>query len=310
MCAIRQHLAAVEIAARRHAWQALLALAFLPYETYYSLDAIIRTVGRMLFTHRRLLEWNPSSDASRELELSGRTSLLASYRSMVMAPVAAAIVGIGLAIAHPLALPVAAPILLLWGGSPAIAWWVSRPLARRSTRLALDQLHFLRKLARKTWAYFETHVGPDDHWLPPDNVQESPAVGVAHRTSPTNIGLSLLANLAAHDFGYISTGHLVERTTNALDTMALLERHQGHFYNWYDTQTRLPLAPLYVSTVDSGNLAGHLLTLRPGLAMLPDAAILNRRWFEGVSDTYAVLVDALGKDAAAEVAQFAQFDSR
>ena len=305
----RQHLAAVEIAARRHAWQALLALAFLPYETYYSLDAIIRTVGRMLFTHRRLLEWNPSSDANRELEQSGRTSLLASYRSMAIAPVIAAVVGIGLAIAHPLALPVAAPILLLWGGSPAIAWWVSRPLARRSTRLAHGQLHFLRKLARKTWAYFETHVGPDDHWLPPDNVQESPAVGVAHRTSPTNMGLSLLANLAAHDFGYISTGQLVERTTNALDTMALLERHQGHFYNWYDTQTRLPLAPLYVSTVDSGNLAGHLLTLRPGLAMLPDAAILNHRWVEGVSDTYAVLVDALGKDEAAQVAQFAQFES-
>ena len=146
---IRQHLAAVEIAARRHAWQALLALAFLPYETYYSLDAIIRTVGRMLFTHRRLLEWNPSSDASQELELSGRTSLFASYRSMVVAPAAAAIVGIGLAITHPLALPVAAPILLLWGGAPAIAWWVSRPLARRSARLALDQLRFLRKLARK-----------------------------------------------------------------------------------------------------------------------------------------------------------------
>ena len=305
----RQHLAAVEIAARRHAWQALLTLAFLPYETYYSIDAIIRTVGRMLFTHRRLLEWNPSSDANQELELSGRTSLLASYRSMVVAPAIAAVAGIGLAITHPLALPVALPILLLWGGAPAIAWWVSRPLARRSTRLALDQLRFLRKLARQTWAYFETHVGPDDHWLPPDNVQESPAVGVAHRTSPTNIGLSLLANLAAHDFGYVSTGHLVERTTNALDTMALLERHRGHFYNWYDTQTRLPLAPLYVSTVDSGNLAGHLLTLRPGLAVLPDAAILNRRWVEGVSDTYAVLVDALGKDAEAEVAQLAQFDS-
>jgi hypothetical protein len=148
-----------------------------------------------------------------ELELAGRTSLLASYRSMAIAPAIAVAVGIGLAIAHPLALPVAAPILLLWGGSPAIAWWVSRPLGRRSTRLALGQLHFLRKLARKTWAYFETHVGPDDHWLPPDNLQESPAVGIAHRTSPTNMGLSLLANLTAHDFGYLSTGQLIERTT-------------------------------------------------------------------------------------------------
>ena len=215
--------------------------------------------------------------------------------------------GTGLAFAHPSALPVAGPVLLLWCVSPAIAWWVSRPLARRSSRLTLDQLHFLRKLARKTWAYFETYVGPDDHWLPPDNVQETPAVGVAHRTSPTNMGLALLANLAAHDFGYLSTGQLVERTANAFDTMASLERHRGHFYNWYDTQTLLPLAPLYVSTVDSGNLAGHLLTLRPGLANLPDAAILNRRWVEGVRDTYAILVDAAGKDAPDDVAQFAQF---
>jgi cyclic beta-1,2-glucan synthetase len=308
----RQHLAAVETAARRHAWQALLALAFLPYETYYSVDAIIRTLGRILFTHRRLLEWSPSSDAERALEQRGRTTLLASYRAMVVAPVVAAVAGTGLAIAHPSALPVAGPILLLWCVSPAIAWWVSRPLARRSSRLTLDQLHFLRKLARRTWAYFETHVGPDDHWLPPDNVQETPAIGVAHRTSPTNMGLALLTNLAAHDFGYLSTGQLVERTANAFGTMASLERHRGHFYNWYDTQTLLPLAPIYVSTVDSGNLAGHLLTLRPGLANLPDTAILNRRWLEGVCDTYAILVDAAGKDGpddAAQFEQFAQFDS-
>src|SRR6185369_6450427 len=122
----------------------------------------------------------------------------------------------------------------------------------------------------------------------------SPAVGVAHRTSPTNMGLSLLANLAAHDFGYISTGQLIERTTNALDTMALLERHRGHFYNWYDTQTRLPLSPLYVSTVDSGNLAGHLLTLRPGLTALRDAPVLNDRWLEGVVDTFGLVTDVVG----------------
>ncbi len=173
----------------------------------------------------------------------------------------------------------------------------------------MTRLHFLRQLARKTWAYFETHVGPDDHWLPPDNVQEIRRSAVAHRTSPTNMGLALLANLAAHDFGYLSTGQLVERTTNALRTMESLERHRGHFYNWYDTQTLLPLAPRYISTVDSGNLAGHLLTLRPGLAALADAPILNRRWLEGMSDTYAFWSMRRARDAAAEVAQFAQFES-
>ena len=123
------------------------------------------------------------------------------------------------------------------------------------------------------------------------------------------MGLALLANLTAHDFGYLSTGQLVVRTTHALRTMETLERYRGHFYNWYDTETRLPLAPRYVSTVDSGNLAGHLLTLRPGLTALIDAPILNRRWLEGVSDTFSILVDAVGTAAPETVPQLEQFET-
>ena len=303
---IRQHLAAVELAARRHAVQALLALAFLPYEAFFSLDAILRTIGRMLITRRRLLEWNPSSDVERAIEEAGGTRLLASYRSMAVAPAIAVLVWVGLSIADPAVLAVAGPILLLWAASPAIAWWFSRPLPRRDARLSIGQTRFLRLLARKTWAYFENYVGPEDHGLPPDNVQEDPTLRIAHRTSPTNMGLALLANLAAHDFGYLSTGQLLARTANALRTMDSLERHRGHFYNWYDTRTRQPLTPRYVSTVDSGNLAGHLLTLRPGLTALVDAPVLNPRWCEGLSDTLRVLAEAIGKDAPPAVAQFEQ----
>ncbi len=299
-----QHLAAAQRATLRHVVQALLALAFLPYEAFFCLDAVVRTVGRMLITKRRLLEWSASSEVARALEHCDRTDLLVSYRSMAIAPAIAAVGWIGLSFTNPVVLTVAGPILLLWGASPAIAWWISRPLARRRAELTVDQTHFLRKVARKTWAYFETYVGPDDHFLPPDNVQEESAVKVAHRTSPTNMGLALLANLAAHDFGYLSTGLLVMRTTNALRSMESLERHRGHFYNWYDTRTRLPLLPLYVSTVDSGNLAGHLLTLRPGLTALCDAPILNRRWIEGVADTLSILVDEVGQGAPESLAQF------
>ena len=130
-----------------------------------------------------------------------------------------------------------------------------------------------------------------DHWLPPDNYQEYRDVGVAHRTSPTNMGLALLANLSAYDFGYFPLGGLIERTTNTLGTMERLERYHGHFYNWYDTQSLQPLLPVYVSTVDSGNLAGHLLTLRPGLLALPDQPILTARWLEGLVDTFGVLLE-------------------
>ncbi len=300
-----RHLAAVARSAGRHGAQALLALALLPYEAFFSLDAIARTLGRMLITHRHLLDWHPSSETNRALARSGRAALLATYRSMAIAPVVAALTSAWLAALDPAVLAWAAPILLLWAASPAIAWWMSRPLTRRGVELTTEQVHFLRKIARRTWAYFETYVGADDHWLPPDNVQEAPVAAVAHRTSPTNMGLALLGGLAAHDFGYLSTGRLVVRTARALDSMEALERYRGHFYNWYDTQTLSPLAPRYVSTVDSGNLAGHLLTLRPGLAQLCDAPILNPRWAEGSKDTFAVLRDALGSDLRNPVEEFA-----
>jgi cellobiose phosphorylase len=297
---LRQHLAAVAGSAYRHLKQVAFELACLPYEAFFSLDAIVRTAGRMLVTHKRLLEWNPSGDQDRDT----RTDLVTTCRSMWISPVIAIASASYLTATNPAALAVAVPILFLWLTSPAIAWWISRPLARREARLTSDQSIFLRKLSRKTWAFFESFVGPEDHWLPPDNYQEYPAAKVAHRTSPTNMGLSLLANLSAYDFGYISAGQLVERTANALYTMEALERQRGHFYNWYDTQSLEPLPPLYISTVDSGNLAAHLLTLRPGLLMLADDKILGARLFEGLSDTLMIVVDAVGGAAPAPLAQF------
>ncbi|HLC40077.1 MAG TPA: glucoamylase family protein, partial [Methylomirabilota bacterium] len=296
---LSQHLAAAVRSAGRHFAQAAFTLACLPYEALFSLDAIVRTAGRMLVTHTRLLEWSPSSDPDRH----SRRDLVALCRSMWIAPVLAAAAVIYLTLSRPVALAVAGPILGLWFASPAIAWWISRPLARRGTRLTADQTVFLQKLSRKTWAFFETFVGPEDHWLPPDSYQEHPVAVVGHRTSPTNMGLALLANLSAYDFGYIPAGQLIERTAYALRTMEALERHRGHFYNWYDTQSLKPLPPLYVSTVDSGNLAGHLLTLRPGLLGLPDHKILGSRVFEGLSDTLRILVDAAGGAAPAQLAQ-------
>ena len=182
---------------------------------------------------------------------------------------------------RPPALAVAAPVLVLWFVAPAIAWWISRPLARRAGQPDGRADGLSAQLARKTWAFFETFVGAEDHWLPPDNFQEHPGAVVAHRTSPTNMGLALLANLSAYDFGYICRRRAARAHGQHARTMATLERHRGHFYNWYDTQTLQPLPPLYVSSVDSGNLAGHLLTLRPGLLALADQQILGTRAVRG-----------------------------
>ncbi len=288
---LRQHLAATGRTAGTQAAQWALSLAFLPYEAIVNLDAIVRTAWRSFVSHRRRLEWSPSVTGQPGI---GQTELLASFKSMWSLPLIATASAIVLAPSAAFVLAVAAPILLLWLVSPGIAWWISRPLARREDRLTTDQTLFLRTLARRTWAFFEAYAGPEDLWLAPDNWQEHPTAVVAHRTSPTNMGLSLLANLAAHDFGYIPAGQLIARTANAMDTMKAMERYEGHFYNWYDTRTLTPLPPLYVSAVDSGNLAGHLMTLRPGLAALPDAPIVGPRWFEGLSDTLRSLDDAVG----------------
>ena len=177
---------------------------------------------------------------------------------------------LALAFWRPEALPVALPVLLLWAASPAIVWWLNQPLARRQSTINEAQALYLRLLSRRTWLFFETFVGPQDNHLPPDNVQEQPVERIAHRTSPTNIGLSLLATLTARDFGYVTTGELIERTAATLDAMVRMERHRGHWFNWYDTQTLQPLRPAYVSSVDSGNLAGHLLTLRAASRLMAD----------------------------------------
>ncbi len=266
-----------------------LTLACLPFEAFFSLDAILRTLWRLLVSKRHLLQWSPSSEVERGLD----DSFGASFRLMWSAPVAAIATGLALLQFHPSGLPVAGPILLLWLLSPAIMWWLGLPRQHKPAALSQQQRHFLGGLARRTWSFFETWVTAADHWLPPDNVQEHPALQVAHRTSPTNIGLSLLANLSAYDFGYLQVDGVIERTAPALATLESLPRHRGHFYNWYDTQTLQPLPPLYVSTVDSGNLAGHLVTLRQGLLALIDAPVLSASTWEGLADTFGVLRETL-----------------
>ncbi|MBN2563884.1 MAG: cyclic beta 1-2 glucan synthetase, partial [Phycisphaerae bacterium] len=281
------HLRGVTVSAGRQLAQAAVTLVCLPYDAFVSLDAIARAGVRVLFTRRRLLEWQTAGDAER----NGHSGLTGVCVSMWVGPAMALFAAAMVWLARPETLHTAGPILGLWLLSPVVAWWLSRPITSRRSRLKTEDHAFLRMAARRTWRFFETFVGPADHYLPPDNYQEHPTTAVAHRTSPTNMGLSLLANLAAHDFGYISTRQLVDRTSKMFATMGELDRHRGHFYNWYDTRTLSPLPPLYVSSVDSGNLGGHLLTLSPGLLELADMKIVPLRTFEGLTDTLRVLLD-------------------
>lgn len=285
----RQHLYATARATKRRVAEALLNLIFVPYEAFYSLHAISLALWRQWVTHRGMLEWRPSNESKFEIEIS----LVKSTGVMWFVITLTISVTFLLAALRLDALKVALPFLLLWTSSPVIAWWISRPVFAKPPTLQPSQLAFLHSLARKTWAFFETYVGPEDHWLPPDNMQQHPVEAVAHRTSPTNIGLGLMANLTAYDFGYISAGQMLKLTNNTMHTMGSLERCKGHFYNWYDTQTLLPLQPKYISSVDSGNLAGYLLTLRSGLLLLPEQPIISPRLFNGTYQTFKVFTDII-----------------
>ncbi|HEX2612978.1 MAG TPA: glucoamylase family protein, partial [Fibrobacteria bacterium] len=294
------HLRGAGEAYARQFGQILLGLAFLPYDAFVSLDAITRTLFRMLVTRRKLLEWRPSREAERAI----RTDLPTFFGTMWFAPGMALACGLLLAWREPAKLSQVFAVLAMWAVAPWGAWRISRRIDSPVQPVSGDQLDFLRRVARRTWSYFETFVTAAENWLPPDNVQENREAAIATRTSPTNIGMALLSSLAARDLGYLTGGDLVRRTRDTFSTLQRLERYHGHFYNWYDTRTLQPLLPRYVSSVDSGNLAGHLLVLGAGLRELPGEKIFSRQVFAGLRDTVSILRefgDPMGEWARLEV---------
>jgi cyclic beta-1,2-glucan synthetase len=233
-------------------------IIFLAHQAWLMTDAISRTLFRLFVSRRNLLQWVTAA----QMHLSSELDLASAYRRMGGAVTIALAAGVVLGYLRSGGWPVATPFLVLWIASPAIAVWISlSPLA--AGRLAVTDVDAgtLRLIARRTWRYFETFVTAHDHMLPPDNFQEDPQPVLAHRTSPTNIGLYLLSLVSARDFGWLGTLDSVDRLEATLATMGRLQQYRGHFYNWYDTLDLRPLDPRYVSTVDSGNLAGHLIAL-------------------------------------------------
>ena len=272
---------------------ATLTLLFLPYEAAVNVDAIVRSAGRMLLTKRGLLLWHLPVYSKR----NASNSILDFYKEMWIAPAAALLLSAYLFYtqtlqAYPLvAWQFCAPILLLWLASPMVAWWISKPITSKDAPLTQEQMTFLQISARRTWRYFDQFVSARDNWLAPDNVQQYPTSMIASRTSPTNMGMGLLANLAAYDFGYITVGKLLELTQNTLTTMEKLSRYHGHFYNWYDTRTLQVLNPQYISSVDSGNLAGCLITLQAGLLELKNQPLQATKALQGLNDTLNILAE-------------------
>lgn len=281
--------------------QCLLAIAVLPHKAVSMVDAILRTLWRLMVSRQQLLEWETA--AAVEQRVSNRRNPVQQFWWIT----AGAIVVAAL-LPWPAALT-SLPFLSLWAAAPLLIHWVNQPFRAERTTVNDDQRAWLSQLVSETWSFFEAYVGPADHWLPVDNVQEEPHEKIAHRLSPTNEGLYLVSALIARKFGYISMEQLAELLENNLDGVDRLEKLNGHIYNWYDTQTLQPLNPRYVSTVDSGNLMACLLTLPAGIQ-----DIMNQPWdaahfAHGIVSSLSLVSDVcqqVTKDDPAELRRYAE----
>jgi cyclic beta-1,2-glucan synthetase len=279
----------------------LLYCAFLPYEAILHLHAILVTLYRLTISRKHLLEWTTAAHTARLFDgrMTAETTLFKMLPGLILVVILILIVYL----LNSPGLIFAAPLLIIWAIASEIAHWISRPDPpfhpphwggkRGGGPLTAVQEQRLHSLARRTWLFYEQFVGPGDNWLPPDHFQEVPRGVVAHRTSPTNVGLYLISTLAAHDLGYLGSLNLSLRLRSAFAALAKLERYQGHFLNWVDTSGLTSLNPRYVSMVDSGNLAACLLIIKQGCYDLLHQPVWGAERWRGLTDTILLLEESL-----------------
>ncbi|MFZ0663386.1 MAG: glucoamylase family protein [Acidobacteriaceae bacterium] len=279
-------------------WQAvfiaLLNLAFLPHQTMFSLDAIIRSLVRRLVTGQHLLEWETAAEAE-----SSKGKVTPVDRYLAASSIFAVVVAIVLAATSLHALAVAAPILVLWTFAGGISIWLNRPPREEKRRLAPRDQDFLLRHALRIWRFFYEYGGARHNFLIPDNVEEE-TLFEAGRVSPTNFGLLLNARQAAVRFGFLTVPEFCDLTQQSFATMDRLPKYRGHLYNWYDTRTLEPLPPATISSVDSGNLVASLYTLRTGTEALLRAPLLPPALFRGLQTHWQLLTQQ--KDIPPEIA--------
>ena len=291
--------------------QLALALVFLPHQAVVSADAILRTLWRLVISRRNLLEWQTASQSERATPRA-RLEVWKRMAAAVFLTVMVAVLVVGIAIrgmppyvpsfagaragdnpdAWLLFLVCTIPLVAAWIGAPNVAHALSAPAVQRVLRLAADQRAQSMRYALLHWRYFEQFVTEDTHGLAPDNFQEEPEPVIASRTSPTNIGLQLLSVVSAFDLGFITRSEMIDRLEAAFRSLERMRRFRGHLYNWYELTDLRVLEPAYVSTVDSGNLAGCMLALKQACLHVAEGPLLDSRAYEALQAALTLAEDA------------------
>jgi len=268
--------------------QIFLTVAFLPIQAGLQFDAVCRSLYRLIVSKKRLLEWNPFLQKKGDLKHKiSRKDLLNPSISISL------FMGVIIFFARPDALSIYFPFFLLWLLNPVVRQFLLKNPTKKEAELELKEIKEFRFYARSTWHFFERFVTEKGNWLAPDNFQEDPEPVVAYRTSPTNIGLQFLSYISAYDFGYIGRHEIVEQFERIFRSLEKLPREHGHFFNWYDIEFLTPLRPCYISTVDSGNLAGHLLALKQFLLQVSSSKRKYNLLRQGLEDTLAFLFERI-----------------
>ena len=265
--------------------QIILITSFIPAQGYLMVDAIVRSIFRMTISKKKLLEWKTSARVERLV----KNTYPWYYMKMAANPILAVVLFSLCWNNSRESLPFMLPLIILWAAAPAIACYISKEKIYIKDRLEIEDEEFLRENARRIWAYYEDFVNEENNYLAPDNYQEKPYKGVAYRTSPTNIGMGLISNIVAYDFGYISMGEVIYRLELILDNIKDLEKYKGHLLNWYDTKTKKPLWPKYVSTVDSGNFLGYLWIIKETVDNFINTPIIREREITSLFDIYNLI---------------------
>ena len=261
--------------------RAVLEIGTLPDKAFAMLSSICKTIYRMCKSKKHLLEWTTAEEA----ELNTKTDMFSYYRSMWANVFAGAVLLILLY------RNIWGVILgILWLITPGVIKYVGNKTEKKPAiqYLSEEEQKYLKGIGEKTWGFFKTYLTEDANYLPPDNYQEDRRNKVVYRTSPTNIGLALLAVTSSYDMGYESLEDTIQLLSKMIDTISRMQKWNGHLYNWYDIQTLEPLVPKYVSTVDSGNFVGYLYTLKQFLEdtraeVKGDTEIENERYHRAIT---------------------------